>query len=212
MGVRFASILGGRVCPAPALGRRGVSISTVATRIHAPGVLIMDLVIGSRRPRRERPAVARSLARREPGLGEDLLQVARVGLVKAFERFDPERGLMFSSFAVSTITGELRRHLRDRSWWLDVPRDGQELSAALGPVAGPLLGELRRSPTDDVPARRVRVSPATVREARQAADTWLGHTFDEPAHADARETLVRSSLEHLQATAARDEERSLVAT
>jgi RNA polymerase sigma-B factor len=123
---------------------------------------------------------------------EDLVQVACVGLVKAFDRFDPERGLMFTTFAVPTIMGELRRHLRDRTWRLHVPRDVQELSVALGPVAEALSGELRRSPTDDELARRLRVSPAAVRGARQAADTWLGHSLDEPAHADARESLAET--------------------
>jgi RNA polymerase sigma-B factor len=201
----------------------------------------MDLGIGSRRPRRDGPAVqpanldeafptssrvqrrsrefrvvharrsgdpseraalieeflplARSLARRLRTSNEsrdDLVQVACVGLVKAFDRFDPERGTMFSSFAVPTIMGELRRHLRDRTWRLHVPRDLRELSVGLAPVAEALSGELRRSPTDDELARRMRVSPEAVREARQAADTQFGHSLDEPAHADAGASLAET--------------------
>ena len=123
---------------------------------------------------------------------DDLVQVACLGLVKAFDRFDPERGLMFSSFAVPTILGELRRHLRDRTWRLHVPRELQELSAALGPVFDALSGELGRSPTVDELARRMRVSPEAICEARQAADTQLHHSLDEPAHADARESLAET--------------------
>jgi RNA polymerase sigma-B factor len=151
---------------------------------------------------RERAAVieefmplARSLAWRlgtSKDSRDDLVQVACVGLVTAFDRFDPERGTMFSSFAVPTIMGELRRHLRDRTWRLHVPRDVQELSVALAPVAEALSGELRRSPTDDELASRLRVSPEAVREARQAADTQLDHSLDAPAHPGARESLAET--------------------
>ena len=139
--------------------------------------------------------LARSLAR---GFGtnrdsrDDLVQVACVGLVKAFDRFDPERGLRFSSFAVPTILGELRRHLRDRTWRLHVPRELQELSVALGPVAEALSGELGRSPTVDELAGRMRVSPEAIWEARQAADAQFGDSLDEPAHADARASLAET--------------------
>ena len=139
--------------------------------------------------------LARSLAR---GFGtnrdsrDDLVQVACVGLVKAFDRFDPERGLRFSSFAVPTILGELRRHLRDRTWRLHVPRELQELSVALGPVAESLSGELGRPPTVDELAGRLRVTPAAIWQARQAAHTQADHSLDEPAHADARESLANT--------------------
>jgi RNA polymerase sigma-B factor len=123
---------------------------------------------------------------------DDLVQVACVGLVKAFDRFDPERGLKFSTFAVPTILGELRRHLRDRTWRLHVPRGVRELSVALGPVAEALAGELGRSPTVDELATRMRVSPEAILEARQAADTQVDHSLDEPAHADARESLAET--------------------
>jgi RNA polymerase sigma-B factor len=139
--------------------------------------------------------LARSLARRIRTSNEsrdDLVQVACVGLVKAFDRFDPERGTMFSSFAVPTIMGELRRHLRDRTWRLHVPRDLRDLSVALAPVAAALSDELRRSPTDDELARRLRVSPDAIRDARQAADSQLDHSLDEPAHADARASLAET--------------------
>jgi RNA polymerase sigma-B factor len=139
--------------------------------------------------------LARALARRFPtseDSREDLVQVACLGLVKAFDRCDPERGTIFSSFAMPTIMGESRRHLRDRTWRLHVPRDVQELSVALAPAVEALSGELGRSPSDDGLASRLRVSPDALREARQAADTQLGHSLDEPAHAGAHGSLAET--------------------
>ena len=101
---------------------------------------------------------------------DDLVQVASLGLVKAVDRFDPERGLRFSSFAVPTIQGELRRYLRDRTWRLHVPRALQELIVALGLVTDAMSGELQRSPTVAELAERMGVSPEAILDARQS---WL---------------------------------------
>ena len=123
---------------------------------------------------------------------EDLVQVACLGLVKAVDRFDPERGLRFSSFAVPTIQGELRRYLRDRTWRLHVPRSLQDLILALGSVTEALSSELRRSPTVGELAERMRVSPEEILDARQAAKSQFDHSLDEPAHDDSRESLAES--------------------
>jgi RNA polymerase sigma-B factor len=121
---------------------------------------------------------------------DDLVQVACLGLVKAFDRFDPERGLRFSSFAVPTIQGELLRYLRDRTWRLRIPRALQELMVALGPVTESMSAELRRSPTVDELAKRMGVSPEAILDARQAGCSQFGHSLDEPAHQDGDESLA----------------------
>jgi RNA polymerase sigma-B factor len=94
--------------------------------------------------------LARSLAGRyrhseEPI--EDLEQVASIGLLKAIDRFDPDRGAAFSSFAVPTILGELRRHFRDTTWALRVPRRLQELTLKIEDARSELTNLLGRQPT-----------------------------------------------------------------
>jgi RNA polymerase sigma-B factor len=94
--------------------------------------------------------LARSLASRyrytqEPI--EDLEQVAGIGLLKAIDRFDPERGTAFSSFAVPTILGEIRRHFRDSTWALRVPRQLQELTLRIEHARDELTASLSRQPT-----------------------------------------------------------------
>jgi RNA polymerase sigma-B factor len=94
--------------------------------------------------------LARSLAHRYRLAGEpieDLEQVASIGLLNAIDRFDPERGTAFTSFAVPTILGELRRHFRDRTWALRVPRELQELSLRLEGARDAATASLGRQPT-----------------------------------------------------------------
>ena len=94
--------------------------------------------------------LARSLASRYRYTGEpieDLEQVAGLGLLKAIDRFDPDRGTAFSSFAVPTILGELRRHFRDTTWALRVPRRLQELTLRIEQERDALTGVLGRPPT-----------------------------------------------------------------
>ena len=94
--------------------------------------------------------LAYSLANRYRRSGEpieDLEQVASIGLLKAIDRYEPERGTAFSSFAVPTILGELRRHFRDRTWAMRVPRELQELSLKLERARDDLTASLGRQPT-----------------------------------------------------------------
>jgi RNA polymerase sigma-B factor len=111
--------------------------------------------------------LARHLARQYPAGGEqeDLMQVASLALLKAIDRFDPSRGIAFTSYAVPTIIGELKRHFRDHGWAVRMPRDIQELAVRLGPVSEELTTELRRSPTPAELAQRCgRAGPRGARQ------------------------------------------------
>src|SRR6476659_10621901 len=77
---------------------------------------------------------------------DDLLQVAYLGMLKAVERFDTDRNLEFSTFATATIEGELKRHFRDRTWSVRVPRRAQELHLRLAPTIADLSHRLGRTP------------------------------------------------------------------
>jgi RNA polymerase sigma-B factor len=112
--------------------------------------------------------------------------------VKAVDRFDPERGASFISFAVPTIQGELRRYLRDRTWRLHVPRRVQELIVALGPVTEALSGEPQRSPTLVELAQRMGVGPDAILDARHAAASQFDRSLDAPARDGSRGPLADS--------------------
>src|SRR5262249_57264724 len=103
---------------------------------------------------------------------DDLVQVALVGLFKAVERFDPGRGLQFSTFATPTILGELKRHFRDRGWAVRVPRRVQELHLQLGRIISALGQEEGRSPTPAEVAERASVSEELVLEAMEAGSLY----------------------------------------
>lgn len=136
--------------------------------------------------------LARRLARRYHSRSEpidDLEQVAAVGLIKALARFDPRRGVAFSSFAVPTIQGELRRHLRDTTWTVRPPRSVQERAVAVGPVTEELTAELRRSPTSAEVAERLGCSVERVLEAREAALDYYPASLDGAAPGGDQEPL-----------------------
>jgi RNA polymerase sigma-B factor len=115
---------------------------------------------------------------------EDLEQVAALALVKAIDRFDPERGVSFSSFAVPTISGELRRHFRDYTWALRVPRDLQELAVKIGKAESALQLQLGRAPTAAELADHLDVGVEELLEARDAAGANRMSSLDAPVSSD----------------------------
>jgi RNA polymerase sigma-B factor len=133
--------------------------------------------------------LAEYLARRFKNRGEpieDLIQVALLGLLKAVERFDPSRGLEFSTFATPTIVGELKRHFRDKGWAVRVPRRVQELHLRMGTVVNNLSQELGRSPTIPEIAHRAEVSVDEVLEAMEAGRAYRFSSIDAPGDDDDR--------------------------
>jgi RNA polymerase sigma-B factor len=127
--------------------------------------------------------LAEHLARRFANRGvalDDLVQVASLGLVKAVERFDPDRGLEFSTFATPTIVGELKRHFRDKGWSVRVPRRVQELHVEINTVVGDLTQRLGRSPTIAELAELIGVSEEDVLEAMEAAQAYRSASIDAP--------------------------------
>jgi RNA polymerase sigma-B factor len=139
----------------------------------------------------EHAALANFLARRFANRGEpidDLVQVALVGLLKAVERFDPGRGLQFSTFATPTILGELKRHFRDKGWAVRVPRRVQELHLQLGRIVAALGQERGRSPTPAEVAERAGGSEEDVLEAMEAGSLYRLVSLDGPATRDEEET------------------------
>ncbi|HVM40315.1 MAG TPA: SigB/SigF/SigG family RNA polymerase sigma factor [Acidimicrobiia bacterium] len=132
----------------------------------------------------EHVSFARRLAHRYARRGEpieDLEQVASLALVKAVERFDPERGVKFTTFAASTIIGELKRHFRDRGWAVQVPRRVQETYLELGQTVGRLSQELGRSPTITELAETMGCTEEDVLEAMEVGRTaYQGVSLDEP--------------------------------
>jgi RNA polymerase sigma-B factor len=131
--------------------------------------------------------LAEYLARRFDRRGEpldDLIQVASLALIKAVERFDPSRGLEFSTFAVPTIVGELKRHFRDKSWAVRVSRRLQELHLRLGTAVSDLTHELGRSPTIPEIATRLDVTSEEVLEAMEAGRAYRSSSLDVPVSGD----------------------------
>jgi RNA polymerase sigma-B factor len=127
--------------------------------------------------------LAAYLARRFANRGQpldDLIQVASLGLLKAVERFDPSLLVEFSTYATTTIVGELKRYLRDRGWAVRAPRRMQELYLSLSQVVDSLSQELGRSPTIPELAVEVQASEEDVLEALEAGQAYRFASLDAP--------------------------------
>lgn len=141
--------------------------------------------------------LADSLARRYRHTSEpldDLTQVARLGLLKAVDRWDPDRGNAFSTFAVPTITGELQRHFRDRTWTIRPPRDLQELYIRVKRVRAQLYTELGREPNARDVAGAIGCDTEDVVEALAAGDAYAPRSLDAPAQTDEGDGLTGADL------------------
>jgi RNA polymerase sigma-B factor len=125
--------------------------------------------------------LAEALAARFSDRGEpidDLRQVALVGLLKAVERFDPERGVQFTSFATPTVVGELKRHFRDKGWAVRVPRRVQELHLRLRAIVAMLHQDLGRAPSTSEVAEEAGVRDDDVLEAMEAGSLYRLSSLD----------------------------------
>jgi RNA polymerase sigma-B factor len=127
--------------------------------------------------------LARQLASRYRHAGEpqeDLVQVACLGLLKAIDRYDIERGNGFTKYAVPTMLGELKRHFRDKGWSVHVPRATQELALKVSEAMGALPGKLGRSPTPRDVAKALDLPVEDVLEAMEAATAYEAASLDAP--------------------------------
>jgi RNA polymerase sigma-B factor len=147
--------------------------------------------------------MARRLAWRYRRGGEpvdDLVQVASLALVKAIERFDPGRGVPFSGFAVPTIVGELKRHLRDTRWSAYVPQRMRERVLEVDRATESLRSALGRAPTVEEVAHEARIEAAEVAGALEAATAYEAVSLDSPAYNsqadDAGDTFLDSLGAH----------------
>ncbi len=141
--------------------------------------------------------LARQLARRYQRGSEsldDLVQVASLGLLKAIDRFEPDRPTAFSSFAVPTILGELKRHFRDKGWSVRVPRDLQELAVRVERETEELARQLGRAPTSAEVAEHMQIRVEQVLEAREAAGAYRAVSLDRSRDEDDEEGGLGESM------------------
>jgi RNA polymerase sigma-B factor len=120
---------------------------------------------------------------------DDLVQVASLGLLKAIDRYDPVRGAAFSSYALPTMSGELRRHFRDRSWAVRPPRDLQEQALAVERATEALGRDLGHAPTVEDIAQRTGLDVEAVLEAREALGARLSTSLSAPVRGSDEDEL-----------------------
>jgi RNA polymerase sigma-B factor len=147
--------------------------------------------------------LVRSLARRYANRGEpleDLVQVGSIGLIKAIDRFDVDRGVELTTYATPNIIGEIKRHFRDKGWSIRVPRGLQELNVRLSAILERLTVELERSPTIPELAEAADATEEDVLEALESSQAYTTVSLSSPggsgedAELDPLESL--GELEH----------------
>lgn len=119
---------------------------------------------------------------------DDLIQVGYLGLLKAIDRFDPSRGLEFTTFATPTIMGEIKRHFRDKGWSVRVPRRLQELSAKVNQATDTLTSQLQRSPTIAEIVDYLDATVDEVLEAMESSSAYSSVSLEAPSGADDDDT------------------------
>ena len=143
--------------------------------------------------------LARKLARRYLGAHEpvdDLVQVASVGLLNAIDRFDPERGIAFTSFAVPTILGELKRYFRDHGWSVRVPRGAQESALKVERAIATLSAKSGSSPPVGEVAEYLEWPVADVLESLETSAAHHAASLDAPVAADDETVTLGESIGH----------------
>ena len=158
--------------------------------------------------------LVRAIARRYAGRGEqleDLVQVGSIGLIKAIDRFDVERGVDLQTYAVPTIVGEIKRHFRDRGWAVHVPRRLKELNLKLSTLIGQLSSTLGRSPTVAELAKAAEVGEEEIVEAFEAGHAYTADSLSAGSGDDAEVDRLQQlgSLEPAYAVA---EDRELLSS
>jgi RNA polymerase sigma-B factor len=121
---------------------------------------------------------------------DDLVQVAMLGMLKAVERFDPGYGVVFTTFAVPTIVGELRRHFRDKTWTVHVPRRAKELYQTVSGVIDELGHILGRSPTVPEIAKHAGVTVEEALEALEVSGCYRGVPLAPPSDDDTADAIT----------------------
>jgi RNA polymerase sigma-B factor len=115
---------------------------------------------------------------------DDLIQVGTIGLIKAIDRFEPERGLEFTTYATPTIMGEIKRHFRDKGWSVRVPRRLQELSAKVNQATDELTKEYQRSPSVQEIADYLQVTVDEVLEAMESSSAYSSVSLEAGSSSD----------------------------
>jgi RNA polymerase sigma-B factor len=176
--------------PSPSAARSGDDYGDVAAMFARLAVL----EVGSAPHLRQRDAIierclplAENVARRFRGRGEhhdDLVQVARVGLLNAVNRYDVESGYEFLAYAVPTMMGEIRRHFRDHGWSLKVPRRLKDLNVRLGAARAELTQQLNRAPTPSELAVHLGMDREEVVEGLIAANAYATRSSEQTTVVD----------------------------
>ncbi|HEX7740124.1 MAG TPA: RNA polymerase sigma factor SigF [Marmoricola sp.] len=136
-------------------------------------------------------------ARRFVNRGEpfdDLVQVGTIGLIKAVDRFDTDRGVEFSTYATPTIIGEIKRHFRDKGWAIRVPRRLQELRLAITTATGELSQQLGRSPTPNEIANHLGVTTEEILEGVESANAYATLSLDAGGESEDGPTAMINSI------------------